>query len=237
MGLQLSLPMRPFLDEIVGESRRMILILMGAVGLVLLIGCADVANLMLTRTSSRQRELALRAAVGATPAHVVRQLLTEGFGVAALGGIVAVLLARVTMQALLGLAGEAMPRAEAIGFDGRVVTFAAALALATPLLFGVIPALRAALGSTFDALKEGSHAVTPGHGRQRLLGAIVVGQFALALMLSVGAGLLTRSFVRLSATHPGLQGETLVTASVRLPAGRYAEGPDIKAFYQAAVDA
>jgi putative ABC transport system permease protein len=237
MGLQLSLPMRPFLDEIVGESRRMILILMGAVGLVLLIGCADVANLMLTRTSSRQRELALRAAVGATPAHVVRQLLTEGFVLAALGGIVAVLLARVTMQALLGLAGEAMPRAEAIGFDGRVVTFAAALALATPLLFGVIPALRATLGSTLDALKEGSHAVTPGHGRQRLLGAIVVGQFALALMLSVGAGLLTRSFVRLSATHPGFQAEHLVTASVRLPAGRYAAGPDIKAFYQAAVDA
>ena len=237
MGLQLSLPMRPFLDEIVGESRRMILFLMGAVGLVLLIGCADVANLMLTRTGSRQRELAVRAAVGATPAHVVRQLLTEGFVLAALGGIVAVLLARVTMQALLGLAGDAMPRAEAIGFDGRVVAFAAALALATPLLFGVIPALRAALGSTFDALKEGSHATTPGHGRQRLLGAIVVGQFALALMLSVGAGLLTRSFVRLSATHPGFQAEHVVTASVRLPAGRYAAGPDIKAFYQAAADA
>ncbi len=237
MSSTLSLPMRPFLDEIVGESRRMILFLMGAVGLVLLIGCADVANLMLTRTGSRQRELAVRAAVGATPAHVVRQLLTEGFVLAALGGIVAVLLARATMQALLGLAGDAMPRAEAIGFDGRVVTFAAALALATPLLFGVIPALRAALGSTFDALKEGSHSATPGHGRQRLLGAIVVGQFALALMLSVGAGLLTRSFVRLSATHPGFQAEHVVTASVRLPAGRYAAGPDIKAFYQSAVDA
>ena len=237
MAATLSLPMRPFLDEIVGTSRRMILLLMGAVGLVLLIGCADVANLMLTRTGSRQRELAVRAAVGATPAHVVRQLLTEGFVLAALGGIVAVLLARWTMQGLLGLAGDALPRTDTIGFDRRVVAFTASLALGTPLIFGVIPALRAALGSTFDALKEGSHAATPGHGRQRLLGAIVVGQFALALMLSVGAGLLTRSFVRLSATHPGFQADHVVTASVRLPAGRYTTGPDIKAFYQSAVDA
>jgi putative ABC transport system permease protein len=237
MATKLSLPMRPFLDEIVGESRRMILILMGAVGLVLLIGCADVANLMLTRTSSRQRELAVRAAVGATPAHVVRQLLTEGFVLAAIGGTVAVLLARWTMQVLLGMAGDAMPRVEAITFDRRVVAFTASLALATPLLFGVIPALRAALGSTFNALKEGSHASTPGQGRQRLLGAIVVGQFALALMLSVGAGLLTRSFVRLSATNPGFQAEHVVTASVRLPSGRYATGPSVKTFYQSAVDA
>jgi ABC-type antimicrobial peptide transport system permease subunit len=103
MATTLSLPMRPFLDESVGESRRMILVLVGAVGLVLLIGCADVANLMLTRTSSRQRELAVRAAVGATPAHVVRQLLTEGFVLAAIGGMVAALLARWTMQQLLGL--------------------------------------------------------------------------------------------------------------------------------------
>jgi len=237
MATSLTLPMRPFLDEIVGESRRMILILMGAVGLVLLIGCADVANLMLTRASSRQRELAVRAAVGATPAHVVRQLLTEGFVLAAIGGTVAVLLARWTMQLLLGMAGDAMPRVEAITFDRRVVVFTAGLALATPLLFGVIPALRAALGSTFSALKEGSRASTPGQGRQRLLGAIVVGQFALALMLSVGAGLLTRSFVRLSATNPGFQAEHVVTASVRLPSGRYATGPSVKAFYRSAVDA
>jgi len=237
MAGQLTLPMRPFLDEIVGESRRMILILIGAVGLVLLIGCADVANLMLTRTGSRQRELAVRAALGATPAHVVRQLVTEGFVLAAIGAIVATLLARWTMQGLLGLAGDAMPRAESIAFDRRVIAFTASLALATPLLFGVVPALRAALGATFDALKEGSHGTTAGHARQRLLGAIVIGQFALALMLSVGAGLLTRSFVRLTATHPGFQAEHVVTASVRLPAGRYAAGPAIKTFYQQAVDA
>jgi predicted permease len=237
MATSLSLPMRPFLDEIVGESRRMILLLMGAVGLVLLIGCADVANLMLTRTGSRQRELAVRAAVGATPAHVVRQLLTEGLVLAAIGGTVAIVLARWTMQGLLTLAGDALPRTEAIGFDRGVLGFTAALALATPLIFGVVPALRAALGSTFHALKEGSHASTPGHGRQRLLGAIVVGQFALALMLSVGAGLLARSFARLSSTSPGFQAEHVVTASVRLPSGRYTSGPSVKTFYQAAVDA
>src|SRR6185436_12512874 len=112
-----------------------------------------------------------------------------------------------------------------------------ALSLITPLVFGVVPALRTALGSTFDALKEGGRGATPGHARQRLLGALVVAQFALALMLSVGAGLLVRSFLRLLDTNPGFRPEHVVTASVTLPSGRYTTGPQIKDFYQAAVDA
>ncbi len=233
----ISLPLAPFMDEIVGQSRRMILVLMGAVGLVLLIGCADVASLMLTRAGTRQRELAVRAALGASPARVVRQLVTEGFVLASIGGAAALLLAWWTMRGLIALAGDAMPRVESIAFDGRVVAFTAALAFVTPLLFGVMPALRAALSSTFDALKEGGRAATPGHGRKRLLGTLVVAQFALALMLSVGAGLLARSFVRLLAANPGFRAEHVVTASVRLPAARYATGPDIKAFYQRVVEA
>ena len=110
MATQLSLPMRPFAEEIVGASRRMLLVLMGAVGMVLLIGCADVANLMLTRTGSRQRELAVRSALGASPARVVRQLLTEGFVLAVIGGAAGVLLAYWTMQALLSFAGDAAAR-------------------------------------------------------------------------------------------------------------------------------
>jgi putative ABC transport system permease protein len=236
MASQLSLPMWPFMDEVVGQSRRMILVLMGAVAIVLLIGCADVANLMLTRASSRQREIAVRSALGASPARVVRQLVTEGFVLSSMGGALGLLLAWWTMRGMLSLAGDALPRVEAIAFDRRIVAFTVALAFVTPLIFGVVPALRAALRSTFDALKEGGRS-TAGQGRQRTLGALVISQFALALMLSVGAGLLVRSFTRLLATNPGFRAEHLVTASVQLPAGRYATGPQIKTFYQQAVDA
>jgi putative ABC transport system permease protein len=236
MAAQLSIPMWAFMDEVVGQSRRMILVLMGAVAIVLLIGCADVANLMLTRAGSRQRELAVRAALGASPARVVRQLLTEGFVLASMGGAAGLLLAWWTMRAMLALAGETLPRAEAVAFDRRVLAFTIALACLTPLVFGVVPALRAALRSTFDALKEGRGS-SAGPGRHRMLGALVVAQFALALMLSVGAGLLVRSFIRLLGTSPGFRAEHLLTASVQLPRGRYADGPQIKAFYQQAVDA
>lgn len=234
---QLSLPMWPFMDEVVGGSRRMILVLMGAVGILLLVGCADVANLMLTRAGSRQREIAVRSALGASPARVLRQLVTEGFVLSTMGGALGLLLAYWTVQALLSLAGTALPRAESIGVDARVVGFTAALAMLTPLVFGVVPALRTAMASTSDALKEGGRGATPGRSRHRLLGSLVVAQFALALMLSVGAGLLVRSFVRLQGTSPGFRSEHVVTASVRLPAGRYEDGVKVKAFYQQAADA
>ena len=233
---KLSLPMWPFMEEIVGESRRMILVLMGAVALVLLIGCADVANLMLTRAGSRQRELAVRSALGASPARVVRQLLTEGFVLGVLGATLGLLLAYWSTQGLIALAGKSLPRVESVGFDGRVIAFTFALALLTPLIFGVVPALRAALRSTFESLKESGRCATPGQARQRLLGSLVVSQFALALMLSVGAGLLIRSFTRLLATSPGFRPEHVVTASVTLPPGRYTTGPQIKEFYRLAAE-
>ena len=237
MASQLSLPMAPFADDVVGRSRRMLLVLMGVVGFVLLIGCADVANLMLTRSGSRQRELAIRSALGASPARVVRQLMTEGLVLALAGGALGLLLAYWAMRVLLSFAGQTLPRAESIGFDARVVLFTLALSLVTPLLFGVVPALRAAMGSTFNALKEGGHGATPGQARHRLLGSLVIAQFALALMLSVGAGLLVRSFMRLLGTEPGFRVEQVVQTTTTLPAGRYATGPQVKVFFQQAVDA
>ncbi|HXI27247.1 MAG TPA: ABC transporter permease [Vicinamibacterales bacterium] len=233
----LTLPMSAFADEIVGDTRRMILVLMGAVAIVLLIGCADVANLMLTRAGSRQRELAVRSALGASPARVVRQLLTEGLVLASIGGAAGLLLAWWTMGAMLSLAGDALPRAESVAFDRRAIAFTVVLSFATPLLFGVMPALRAALRSTFDALKDGAHGATGGHRRQRLLGGLVVAQFALALMLSVGAGLLARSFVRLLAASPGFRPQQVATASVQLPSGRYPDARTVKPFYRQAVEA
>jgi putative ABC transport system permease protein len=236
LARKLTLPLTPLTDEIVGRSRRLLLVLMGAVAIVLLVGCADVANLMLTRAGSRGRELAIRSALGASPARVVRQLVTEGLILAAAGGAAGVLLAYWAMQALLAFAGDTLPRAESIGFDTHVAIFAAVLSLVTPLLFGVMPALRTALGSTFDALKEGGRGSTPGRARHRLLGSLVVAQFALALMLSVGAGLLVRSFVRLLHTDPGFRPDHVVRLTTTLPAGRYTTGAQVKAFYRQAVD-
>jgi putative ABC transport system permease protein len=168
---------------------------------------------------------------------VVRQLLTEGIVLASIGGAAGLLLAWWTMRAMLSLAGDALPRAESVGFDRRVVAFTVVLSCVTPLLFGVVPAGRAALRSTFDALKEGSHGATAGHGRQRLLGGLVVAQFALALTLSVGAGLLARSFMRLLSASPGFRPQQVATASVQLPSGRYANARAVKPFYRHAVDA
>ena len=237
MAQQLTLPMWPFIEEIVGHSRRMILVLTGAVAIVLLIACADVANLMLTRAGSRQRELALRAALGASPGRVVRQLMTEGFVLSLLGGVAGLVLAYWTVGVLRTLAGTTLPRAESIVLDERTLLFTLALTLATPILFGILPALRATLQATFDALKEGGRAdATPG-GRHRLLGSLVVAQFALALTLSVGAGLLVRSFAKLNATSPGFRAAQVITASVTLPPGRYRMGPDIVQFNQQLIDA
>ena len=237
MAQKLSLPMWPFIEEIVGQSRRMILVLSGAVAMVLLIACADVANLMLTRAGSRQRELALRGALGATPARVVRQLVTEGFVLSVFGGVGGLVLAYWTVGVLRTLAGTTLPRAESIRLDERTLLFGFALTLATPIVFGILPAIRTTLQSTFEALKEGGRADATPRGRHRLLGSLVVAQFALALTLSVGAGLLLRSFAKLVATNPGFRAEQVVTASVTLPSGRYQLGPEIVQFHQRLVDA
>jgi predicted permease len=233
---RLAIPIAPMYDETVGDSRRLIVVLMAAVGLVLLIGCADVASLILTRSAGRQRELAIRAALGATGARIVRQLLTEAFVLAATGSAVGLMLAYGLMRGLLVLAGDKLPRSESIGFDTRIVLFALALAIVTPLVFGVVPAFRAARAMDGDALKEGGRSLTSGRRKAWLLGSLVVGQFALALMLSVGAGLLVRSFARLLQTNTGFRFEHSVRATITLPIGRYAP-PKVRPFYQQSIDA
>ena len=231
-----KIPIGPLDEEVVGRSRSLLLLLMGAVGVVLLIACGDVANLMLMRAGGRQRELAVRSAMGASPARVVRQLLTESVVLAVLGTAFGLLLGYWTMRVFQSLAGTTLPRAESIGFDWRVVLFTATLGLVTPLLFGLLPALRTAGAAAFAALKEGAYS-TAGVGRQRLLRGLVVGQFALALMLSVAAGLFVRSFLRVLATDPGFRVDHVVNTMTTLPTGRYSNGQMVKAFYVQAVDA
>jgi predicted permease len=224
------IPVTPFGDETVGNSRRMLVVLMGAVALVLLIGCADVASLILTRSAARQRELAVRSALGATRGRLIRQLFTESVMLALAGSVAGAALGFGLMRALVALAGERLPRAESIGFDYSILGFTAILAIVTPLVFGVIPA------SDSEGLKESARA-TGGHRRSWLLGGLVVAQFAVAVILSIGAGLLVRSFVRLVHTDPGFRPEQSVRATVTLPIGRYPNGQPVVAFYQRAIDA
>jgi predicted permease len=231
----LTVPISPLFEETVGSSRQLLLILMGAVALVLLIGCADVAGLILTRSASRQRELAIRSALGATGGRIARQLLTESFVLAAAGSAAGLAMAYGLMQSLVALAGDKLPRTESIAFDSRIVLFAVAMAIVTPLFFGVVPALRAVRGTGGDALKDNAHSLASGRRRSWLLGSIVVGQVAIALVLAVGAGLLVRSFVRLLQTDVGFRTERTVRATATLPAGRYAP-PKVRPFYQQLMD-
>jgi putative ABC transport system permease protein len=235
MADRLTFLIGPLDEEVVGRSRRLLLVLMGAVGMVLLICCADIANLMLTRSGARQRELAIRSALGASQVRVVRQLLTESLVLAVSGAVAGLGLAFGLMQLFLPMAGETLPRPEDIQLTGRVVAFTITLALLTPLLFGVMPALRSAITSTPVALTDSARTVTPGRRRHRLLGALVVAQCALALVLSVGAGLFVRSFMRLTQTDTGFHAEHVVNATMVLPSGRYATGAQVKTFYREAV--
>jgi putative ABC transport system permease protein len=233
----LTFPIGPLDEEVVGRSRRLLLVLMGAVGMVLLICCADVANLMLTRAGGRQRELAVRSALGASQVRVVRQLLTESLVLALSGAAVGLALAFSIMQVFLPMAGETLPRPEDVQLNRRVVAFTVALAMLTPLLFGVMPALRSAITSTANTLRDGTRTSTADRGRHRLLAGLVIAQCALALVLSVGAGLLIRSFVRLTQTDTGFRAEQVVNATMVLPSGRYPTGAQVKSFYREAVAA
>src|SRR5215831_9989284 len=233
----MTIPIIPFNEEVVGRSRRMLLVLMSAVALVLLIGCADVASLILTRSSSRQREMAIRASLGGGPLRIFRQLLTEGLTLAVAGGAVALVLAYVSRQILMALAGEWLPRAASIAFNFRVVGFTAAVSLLTPLLFAVMPAVRAVLSNDSSGLTHNSRSSSASRARSRLLGTFVVAQVALALVLSVGAGLLVRSFVYLLNTDIGFRPEQVVRLTATLPSGRYGNGQRVRSFYQQAVEA
>jgi putative ABC transport system permease protein len=232
-----AIPISPFAEEVASGSRRMLLVLMSAVAMVLLIGCADVAGLVLTRSSSRQREMAIRSSLGGGPMRIFRQLLTEGLTLAAAGGLMALVLAWSSRRILISLAGELLPRVESIAFNFRVVAFTAVVALLTPLVFAAMPAIRAVFSADWGGLSHNTRAASHGRTRSRLLGSFVVAQVALALMLSVGAGLLVRSFLRLSNTASGFRPEQAVRLTAMLPSGRYQSGQQVRSFYDQAIQA
>jgi len=206
---------RPYLEDVVGDVRLPLYILLGAVAFVLLIACGNVANLLLARAAPRQREMAIRSALGARGSHLLRQLLSESLVLAVLAAGLGILLATWGTAALVALSPDSLPRAREIGFDWRVLTFTGAIALTTGIVFGLVPAIWSSRTNLTDALKEGSRGTTAGHGRLRK--ALVVAEVALSLMLLVGAGLMLRSFSQLRNVNPGFRTDHALTLRVSLP--------------------
>ncbi|MCU1277049.1 MAG: transporter permease [bacterium] len=210
-----SLQAKSLLDDVVGNVRLALFVLLGAVGFVLLIACANVANLMLARAAARQREMAIRTALGAGRARLIRQLLTESLILSTMGAALGLLLAVWGVDALVAISPDALPRSSEVALDARVLLFTIGVALVTGVAFGLAPALAASRPDLNEALKDGTRGTASSRGRLRK--ALVVAEVALSLVLLVGTGLMLRSFVKLRAVDPGIRAEQVLTLHASLP--------------------
>jgi predicted permease len=226
--LGFTLQVRPFLDAMVGEARLPLLVLLGAVGFVLLIACANVANLLLARAPAREREMAIRTALGARRGRLIHQLLTESVLLSLIGASLGVLFAGWGVDALIALSPESVPRLNEVVLDRRVLLFTGLVALLTGIAFGLVPAITESRPQLHDALKEGMYGTSAGRGRLR--GALVVAEVALSLVLLVGAGLMVRSFLALQRVDPGFRPDHALMVRVSLPARRDLTSADLDRF-------
>jgi putative ABC transport system permease protein len=208
------------LKATLGDTRTLLLVILGAVGLVLLIACGNVGNLLLVRTRERERELAMRCALGANRAQLVRQLLVESVMLGVLGGVAGCALAFVSTPVVLHLIGNSVPRAADAGVNLPVLGFALAISLASGVLFGLIPAVTSLRGDLLSPLKEGGRSETG--GRHPLGSVVIVGQVALGIMLTAGAGLLVTSFIHLTHNSEGFNPDHVLTLLFETPDSRYA---------------
>jgi predicted permease len=211
----------PLHTSIVGDVDRALVVVLGVVGFILLIGCANLANLLLARGSARSREIGIRVALGAGRRRIVRQLLTESLVLALLGGAIGLVFSYWGVQTILALSADTLPRVEDVRLDGTVVTFGLLLAAATGILFGLAPALHSARTVPQQALRGGRGAV--GTEGRRLRGALVVAEVALAVLLVIGAGLMARSFLALRSVDAGFEPDRVLTVALQLNYGGVAE--------------
>ncbi len=221
--------MVPYYEQIVQNIRPTLQVLLGAVAFVLLIGCANLANLLLARSEHRQREIAVRRALGADRGRIVQQLLTESLLLSLIGGALGVLLAYWMVQLFVASRPTTVPRIDLVGVDMRVLGFGALLSIATGLVFGLVPALRASNPDLGNALSARGSVAAPG---RRLRSVLVVAEVALALILLVGAGLMVRSFARLMAIEPGFDPDNVVTMRLTLPPAKYTDTERWLRFHQ-----
>ena len=222
----------PLRDEIVGGAQTMLLILFGAAGFVLLIACVNIANLLLSTATTRQKEIAVRTALGAGRFRLIRQMMTESLLIAALGGVAGLLVAKWGIEALVALSPKQIPRMHMVSLDWRTFAFTLTAALLTGALFGLAPALQISNVNLNESLKEGGRGTSVGSRHNRLRGLLVIAEVSLAFVLLIGAGLLMRTFFYLQKVDPGFNPEKVLTASIDLPGARYASGKEASAFYR-----
>ncbi|MCI0486738.1 MAG: ABC transporter permease [Blastocatellia bacterium] len=225
----------PLQEEVVGDVKPVLFVLLAAVGFVLLIACANVANLLLVRSTARRKEMAIRAALGAGRSSLIRQLLTESLLLSIVGGIIGLLIAQWGVEALVAAIPEhqlnTMPYLKGLGLDSGILIFAASLSIATGIVFGLAPALQSSKTDLTEALKEGGRA-SAASSRNRLRSLLVVTEIALALVLLVGAGLMMRSLMKLLEVDPGFKTENLLTMTVSLPSGKFTEASQVVEFHK-----
>ncbi len=225
----------PMSEMLSGPIRPALMVLLSAVGFLLLIACANVASLLLARGASRSKEIAVRAAMGASRARILRQLLTESVILGAIGGVLGLLLSMWSIRVLRVQLPDFIPRLKDMGVDSRVLLFSLAVSVLTGVVFGIAPALRASRSELNETLKEGGGKGVSADSSQRARTVLLVGEVALAVVLLTGAGLLIRSFLNVTATDPGFRTDHLLTMQLTLPDAKYHEPHDLANFSKSAI--
>jgi putative ABC transport system permease protein len=233
----LGITIVPLYEQVVQNARSSFLILLGAVAFVLLIACANVANLLMIRSMNRQREMAVRASLGAGPLHLARQLLAEGLLLAGLGAALGLVLASFTVRAMISLIPDKLmvPRLDQVDIDGSVLLFTFLLSVTTGILFGLAPCLGIFRINLSEALKQGTNPATRSVTGSRVRGLLVVSEIALALVLLIGASLMIQSYWHLQRVNPGLNRDNLLAVRIPLPQYKYSQAEQRTAFYQQAL--
>jgi putative ABC transport system permease protein len=235
-GAELKVGMNSYHEEVVKSVRTLLLILMAAVVLVLLIACANVATLLISRAASRQKEVALRTTLGATRVRLLRQMLTESLLFALIGGSLGLAFAFWVKTLLLSLVPESVPLPRDIPIGGSVIVFVLAASFLTTVLFGLVPAFQVSAMALHGQLQETGRSGTPGRLRLRLQSFFVTVEFALALVLLIGSGLLIRSFAKLLETNPGFRPDHVLTLNIPIPSERYTQATKVRQFYERLLD-